>query len=142
MYSNNTLGATGRSLNIDDIERYITYDKTTFLHYGNEFAPKATNYPKIFEYEKTGAPGGTYGTKYGLSDQDSYITGRLSKSPLKGSWTYYTFSMSTSTMENQVYTTLFNCSSKTVLSSRCVGLGNDYVEFRLFSITREYCRCF
>ena len=142
MYSNSNIGATGRSLDIDDIERYMTYDKTTFLHYGNEFAPVATNYPKIFEYEKTGAPGGTYGSKYDLSDQDSYINGRLSKIPLKGSWTYYTFSMSTSTMEHQIYTTLFSCSTATVLSSRCVGLGNNYVEFRLFSITRKYCRCF
>ena len=40
MYSNNSLGATGRSLNIDDIEEYMTYDKTTYSNVWEDMAQK------------------------------------------------------------------------------------------------------
>ena len=58
MYSNSNIGATGRSLDIDDIERYMTYDKTTFLHYGNELHLWLPIILKYLNMKKTGAPGG------------------------------------------------------------------------------------
>ena len=122
MYSNETLGAVGRSLNIDDIERHMTYDKTTYQNYGQEDYPSNRIYPIIFEYEINAAPNGVYGNKYGPSDQDSYITGTataIGSADFKTITTYYEFDMSTSTMDNQIYVDLLSSSSKTWLASRC-----------------------
>ena len=129
MYSNNNLGATGRSLNIDDIERYMTYDKTSDLNYYKEYMPSNKDYPNIFELETTGAPNGTYGERYGLSDQDNYISGTTTgNSSFKGKKTYYTFEMSTSTMKNQMYVDLFNTSIYW-LASRCANYYSDVDRF-------------
>ena len=145
MYSNDSLGATGRSLNIDDIEEYMIYDKTTYSEpggrYGKEYSLPSlsgTYYPKIFIDEKTGAPNGTYGSKYGLSDQDSYITGTASgNESFKGIHTFYTFEMSTSTMDNQTYVDLFSSSTASWLASRCSNFGTAYIggEFAAFRMS-------
>ena len=51
MYSNEAFTATGRCLNIDDIEAVSTYIKTTYPNYGHEYS--ATNsYPSIYPDEK------------------------------------------------------------------------------------------
>ena len=136
MYSNSSLGATGRSLNIDDIEEYMTYNKNSYSKYGKEYDPVSTYYPKIFADEKTGAPYGTYGSKYGLSDQDSYVTGTASGSrSFKGKYTYYGFTMSTSTMDNQTYVDLFSSSTSAWLASRCVLFDIDWADFRMFYVS-------
>ena len=136
MYSNSSLGATGRSLNIDDIEDYMTYNKNSYSNYGNEYNPDNTYCPKIFVDEKTGAQNETYGSKYGLSDQDSYVTGTTGAD--KGKWTYYTFKMSTRTMKNQIYVDLFRSSTQVWLASRCVSYGyyieGDGFGFCMFSV--------
>ena len=132
MYSNSNLGVTGRSLNIDDIETHMTYDKTTYSRwgttpdYGKEYTATDDYYPKIFADEKTGAPNGKYGSKYDLSEQEEYVTGRVkvtSKYNMKGKFTYYTFTMSTSTMKNQTYVDLFSSSTQNWIASRCAGYG-------------------
>ena len=139
IYSNSLLGATGRSLNIDDIEKHMTYDKTSYTNgsykYGNEYSPSYRSYPVIYAEEKTGAPNGTYGTKYDLSEQDEPKTGRASGNELfKGKWTYYAFTMGTSTMKNEIYVELFSSTQRTWLASRCVDPHNDYAYFCLFYV--------
>ena len=131
MYSNSNLGVTGRSLNIDDIEAHMTYDKTTYSRwgttpdYGKEHTATDDYYPKIFADEKTGAPNGKYGSKYDLSEQEEYVTGRVRDTSrnMKGKFTYYTFTMSTSTMKNQTYVDLFSSSTQNWIASRCAGYG-------------------
>ena len=131
MYSNDSLGATGRSLNIDDIEKYSTNSGAS----QKEVSAPYNSYPIIFADEKTGAPNGTYGSKYGLSDQDSYVTGIGDAEELfKGKYTYYKFTMSTSTMTDLEHVELFNSSAIAWLSSRCVSIGGSLAEFRIFYV--------
>lgn len=148
MYSNSSLGATARSANIDDIEDYMTYDKTNYSTgeqygtYGNEYTPMARNYPSIFANEIMGAPNGTYGNNYDLSDQDEYITGTAiltGNSLFMGKQTYYSFTMSTSTMNNQTYVELFNDSYSYWLASRCVEYyaPSSYFYFDMFFVSGE-----
>ena len=136
MYSNSSLGAIGRSLNIDDIEKHMTYDKKNSLMYGDEYLPTYTTYPSIFAKELNGAPNGIYGTELDLSEQTEYIIEDTlqGNSQFKGKWTWYSFEMSTSTMQNQTYVDLFNCSTYTWLASRCVKLSLQTADFGLFYI--------
>ena len=135
MYSNSSLGATGRSLNIDDIEDYMTYNKNSYFDYGKEFSPRYKNYPTIFANELNGAPNGTYGTELDLSEQDEYITGILTgNSSFKGRKTYYYLTMSTSTMNNQTYADLFSSSTEEWLASRCSYYDDDKAAFDMFFV--------
>ena len=144
MYSNNNLGATGRSLNIDDIEKYMTYNKNSYIEdsyrYGNEYIPSRSYYPNIFAQEKTGAPEGKYGTKYGQSDQTEYITGvsEGTYGVFKGKWTYYTFTMSTSTMKNQIYVDLFSSTTMNWIASRCINYNANFGSWFYFRLFRVY----
>ncbi len=133
LYSNQNLSAVSRSLNIDDIEKYSTYDKTTYKDYGKEFKPSSSSHPKIFELEKTGALLGVYGTKYNLSEQDEYILSYSGRS-IQGKNTEYQFSMSTDTMKGEIYIQLFNSDKSTWLASRCAS-GDALVRFSMFFVS-------
>ena len=133
MYSNSNLGAIGRSLNIDDIEAYSTYEGASL----SEYTPSNTYYPNIFALELTGSINGTYGSRYDLSEQEDYITGSAQASTLRGKLTYYTFTMSTSTMKSQIYVDLFSSSTDTWLASRCVNLGSGAAFFEMFYVNNS-----
>ena len=137
MYSNNDLWTIGRHLNIDDIENYSNISGAPMVEYSvNEY----TYYPNIFEYEINGAPNGTYGTLYGSSNQDEYITGSSGGGyslSFKGKLTHYAFTMSTSTMQNQTYVDLFSSSIQSWLASRCVDYNNFWLTFNIFNITNN-----
>ena len=133
MYSNSNLGAIGRSLNIDDIEAYSTYEGASL----SEYTPSNTYYPNIFALELTGSINGTYGSRYDLSEQEEYITGSAQASTLRGKLTYYTFTMSTSTMKSQIYVDLFSSSTDTWLASRCVNLGSGAAFFEMFYVNNS-----
>ena len=148
MYSNDSLGATGRSIKMEDIERVSTYDKTTYrgsnYRYGDECDPLYTEYPNIFALEKTGAPNGTYGSKYDLSEQDEYVTGESEGDwTMKGKYTYYKFTMSTSTMKNQIYVELFRSDTEHWVATRCMQYNDPASVFAycMFSVERITCRC-
>ena len=133
MYSNSNLGAIGRSLNIDDIEAYSTYEGASL----SEYTPSNTYYPNIFALELTGSINGTYGSRYDLSEQEEYITGSARASTLRGKLTYYEFTMSTSTMKSQIYVDLFSSSTDTWLASRCVNLGSGAAFFEMFYVNNS-----
>ena len=138
MYSNSTLGATGRSLNIDYIEKYMTYDpkSDSTWGYGRVYNVDTgyTYYPKIFAQEKTGAPNGTYGTKYGQSEQTSYVTGTArGNSSFEMTSTIFAFGMSTSTMKNQTYVDVLSCSTQAWLASRFASFGGRVVSYGMFT---------
>ena len=150
MYSNSSLGATARSLNIDDIERVSTYDKSIYLdpdsnslNYEREYKAINSSYPKILKLEKTGAPGGVYGTELDLSDQVEYITGSSSTSNLRIKQTYYSYTMTTEYIDSE-YLEMFryqpgtstNFSQVYWLASRCVNYysSSGYSSFRIFFV--------
>ena len=148
MYSNESLGAVARSLDIDDIEKVSSYDKTTFSNvygeiYGLEYDISGDDhrYPNIFADEKTGAPNGVYGTRYDLSDQDNYVKGYTVsgyRSNTKGKLTYYTYTMSTSYM-NSTYLDMFTNSTNYWLATRCFRNETPGALFCLFLVSRFYC---
>ena len=132
MYSNGDW-ATGRSLNIDDIEKYSTYPRTISESTGMGWSKY---YPNIYAREINGAPNGIYGTEFDLSEQDEYFTGYSSgNSSFRGKGTYYQFDMSTSTMKNQVYVDLFSNSSSAWLASRCASLNGNPMSFYIFAVS-------
>ena len=93
MYSNSSLGATGRSIKIEDIEVHSSY---RIPNEGSTFTTTSDSrtYPLIFAKEEDGAPNGTYGTQYSASEQDEYITGTGDSSSIKGKANRYWFEMS------------------------------------------------
>ena len=135
MYSNSSLGATGRSLKIEDIESVSSFKGTDFSSdYGKEYSASSRYYPNIFAQEEGGAPNGTYGS-LGRSEQSSYVTGSSSGgSSFKGRETWYSYTMSSSYM-NQKYVTLFNCSPTSWLASRCVNFYSEAVGFLMFYVS-------
>ena len=149
MYSNSSLGVTGRSIKMEDIETLSKYNKKNSWYDGIRYEEEVESsssrdyYPKIFALEKTGAPGGKYGTKYGLSDQEEYITGYTrTSSRLYGKLTYYTYTLSTSYLnENQLEVLRYKPETTTNLSNywiatRCASYddSDEELEFRIFCL--------
>ena len=133
MYSNEAFTATGRCLNIDDIEAVSTYIKTTYPNYGHEYS--ATNsYPSIYPDEK--GSGNTEG--YNLSEQDRYYDSYSRGMDFTGTWTYYTYNISS--YVTTIYQNLIAPQSASTywLASRCVGYesSDDVLSFRLFVVER------
>ena len=130
MYSNSNLGATGKSCNIDYIEKISGYNGAS----NREYTPTDTYYPKIFAQEEKGAPEGKYGT-LGRSEQSDYITGYLigdsSDDSFKGKDTYYEYKMSTENME-QRYLEIFDSSINYWLASRCCSYSNIDIVYYIF----------
>ena len=127
MYSNNNLGAIGRSLNIDDIESVSSYNGATNTECIIEYA----QYPSIYDEEEGVNAGEGYGI-LGRSEQNSYRIGYLSTDKLKGKETEYSYTMSSNYM-SQAYVNLFKSSQTTWLASRCVH-DNNYLVFCMFYV--------
>ena len=134
MYSNSSLGAVARSVDIDDIEAVSSYNKNNYSNYGKEYSPSNKYYPNIFKDELTGSIDGRYGSLLGLSDQTDWVTGSTQATILGGKWTYYTYTMSTSYM-NQAYVELFKSSPAIWLASRCVDLDSNNAYVRMFFVS-------
>ena len=133
MYSNSSLGTTGRSLKIEDIESVSSYEEAS----NTEYSPSNRYYPNMFAQEEGGAPNGTYGS-LGRSEQSSYVTGNsYGNSSFKGRYTYYSYTMSSSYM-NQKYVTLFNCSPRSWLASRCVNYDYSVINGYWFHFSMFY----
>ncbi len=138
MYSNDSFGATGRSLNIDDIENVSSYDKTSDSDYGREYSPSNTYYPNIFADELTGSVNEIYGKDLDLSDQTKYVTGTSHATTLKGKCTYYSYNMSTSYMTATYYSMFVPENSTSYwLASRCIhyASGNSRFYFSMFYVS-------
>jgi len=145
MYSNSSLGAKARSLNMDDIEKYHTGSEAPTYE---EHTPSNKYYPAIFEVERWGSIDGNYKGSIeksqmptsgleGELQEDGYILQNSTKqaSTLKGKNTYYNFEMSSSNMRDQVYVDLFKITSiRQWLASRCVGFYSSYANFLVFYV--------
>ena len=134
MYSNSSLGAVARSVDIDDIEAVSSYNKNNYSNYGKEYSPSNKYYPNIFKDELTGSIDGRYGSLLGLSDQTDWVTGSTQATILGGKWTYYTYTMSTRYM-NSTYVNIFTNSNTYWLASRCVFFDRSSAAFNLFYVS-------
>ncbi len=141
MYSNSSLGATARSIKIEDTEKVSTYDKEIDEEYGYEQSVSNTYYPAIFADEKSGKVDGKYGTKYGQSDQTEYITtGSLHATTLAVIKNIYKYDMP-EYMES-IYVDIFSYKAGSteeiddcwIFASRCVDFNMDRSVFFSFFI--------
>ncbi len=131
MYSNNNIGAIGKSLNIDHIEKVSSYIGPSNTTYSSSYR----YYPNIFAQEEGGAPNGTYNGTLKRSEQASYVTGYSSgNSSFRGRDTSYSYTMSTSYM-SQSYIDLFKSNIENWLASRCTNMVySSGPFFQLYSI--------
>ena len=144
MYSNNALGATGRSLDLDDIIKYANIDSND-SYYGQELTPDRPrhSYPNIFAEEKTGIVDGVNGTKYGLSEQDRYITGTSNATSLRGIDTdpfYFDIDIDAdnSNFKSEIYIDLFAPDKTVWLASRSTTGTNTTISFMVDIISFVY----
>lgn len=138
-------GATGgRSLTIEDINQYSSYDKTTYKN----------------SYSSTRYYGGTKEYKSGdfykeIKDTNGNVTGyeeitteASSDSPITMTQTSYEYTASSYVLNTIIYNMLFNLSSNTSstksywLASRCVNFDSNYCSFAVCSVYKGSVRGF
>ena len=157
LYGNTSKGITARSLNIDDIEKYMKTEKLTdtrlytngVTQYGNQVSSAYTSnkyYPVIYAEEKLSVINGNKKTKgLGMSEQTNFIEknansatdGRLYAStsiqPYQTYWykdnSYMQTAFRTAEGEENYYNLLINTSKDYWLASRCVNAGSSYCNF-------------
>ena len=147
LYGNTSKGITARSLNIDDIEKYMLEAKLTEAHsytgaakYGNQVSSAYTSnkyYPVIYAEEKLSVINGNKKTTgLGMSEQTNFIEknannatdGRLNAStsmqPYQTYWnkdnSYMQTAFRTAEGGANYYNLLINTSKNYWLASRCV----------------------
>ena len=145
LYKNSNLGATGRSVNVDDINGLMGVTPSTTLNsnYGKEYTPSNKYCPNIFQYEKWVSINGIYTGSLGLSDQSSWYSGSEYISTLKGKYSYYNYTLSTYKETTTIQHALATGQTGNVgstshaaywLASRCVRLDSDRANSNLFYV--------
>ena len=147
MYSNNSLGATGRSLCREDIEHVSSFDYKSFEYpysdtgkYGGKGEYNQTNmdFPSIFKDELMVTVDGKAGTMYDLNEQNEpYITGTGTGNSIIAPQTNYNYLINSSYFtEHPIYVELFRYEPKSetnlsiyLLATRCINLGGDNIGF-------------
>ena len=136
LYSNSSIGATARSINLDDIEKISDYDPTggTYNTYTYGILSTITTdscryYPEIFADEKNCYVDDVEGTLYNRSEQDSYYTGySQAGTSILSPHNYYTYTFTQDYMDS-IYVELLS-------------YGNDSTSSYLdtyFLASRMYC---
>lgn len=166
MYSNNSLGAIGRNLNLEDIEKESSFDKTSYVNpnneqkYGDEgicfsrtddflLGVSRSPGPKISAYEETFETNGIKG-EYSLSEQEEYINeGEEDWYPglfkeyqeQKGKISFYEFQITQDTMNKPIYAELFSEDTDYWLSTRFygnLGYGINYISDNILNNLSSY----
>jgi len=163
LYGNTSKGITARSLNIDDIEKYMKTEKLTdtrlytngVTQYGNQVSSAYTsykNYPVIYAEEKLSVINGNKKTKgLGMSEQTNFIEkntnnatdGRLYAStsiqPYQTYWykdnSYMQTAFRTAEVGANYYNLLINTSRNYWLASRCVNTDSSSCNFNVRSVS-------
>ena len=158
LYGNTSKGIMARSLNIEDIEKYMSEAKLTEVHsftnaakYGNQVSSAYTSdkkYPVIYEEEKLSEINGNKKTTgLGMNEQANFIEknannatdGRLNAStsiqPYQTYWykenSYMQNAFRTAEEGANYYNLLINKSKNYWLASRCVDTGSSYCGFEM-----------
>ena len=156
LYGNASKGITARSLNIEDIEKYMLEEKLSEVHlyanatkYGNQVSSAYTSnkyYPVIYAEEKLSVINGNKKTKgLGMSEQTRFIektddgasNGFLNAStsiqPYQTYWpkdnSYMQTAFRTAEGGTNYYNLLINTSKNYWLASRCVNTGSSHCDF-------------
>ena len=160
LYGNTSKGITARSLNIDDIEKYMKEEVVKRLHkytkaarYGEQVSSAYTNnkyYPVIYAEEKLSVINGNKKTTgLGMSEQTSFIEknannatdGNLYASrsiqPYQTYWsedTYMPTAFRTAEGGANYYNLLINSSKYYWLASRCINTFKGLCRFSMRSV--------
>lgn len=155
LYGNTSKGITARSLNIDDIEKYMLEAKVAEAHdsttakYGNQLASAYTsnkNYPSIYAKENLSVINGNKKTDgLGMSEQSTFmektedgvtdgkITTATSIQPYQTYWykdnSFMQTAFRTAEGGENYYNLLINTSKNYWLASRCVGTDSGGCSF-------------
>ena len=156
LYGNTSKGITARSLNIEDIEKYMLEAKLTEAHsytnaakYGNQVSSAYTSskyYPVIYAEEKLSVINGNKKTTgLGMSEQtkfieknansatDGYLYASTSIQPYQTYWykdnSYMQTAFRTAEGGANYYNLLINTSRNYWLASRCVDTGSSNCNF-------------
>lgn len=157
LYGNTSKGITARSLNIEDIEKYMLEAKLTEAHlyanaakYGNQVSSAYTsykNYPVIYAEEKLSVINGNKKTTgLGMSEQttrfiektdggasNGFLNASTSIQPYQTYWykdnAYMQTAFRTAEGGANYYNLLINTSKNYWLASRCVSPGSSYCGF-------------
>ena len=162
LYGNTSKGITARSLNIEDIEKYMLEAKLTEAHlfanaakYGNQVSSAYTSskyYPVIYAEEKLSVINGNKKTTgLGMSEQTSFIekteggvsNGFLNAStsiqPYQTYWhkdnSYMQTAFRTAEGGENYYNLLINTSKNYWLASRCVDTDSSSCNFNVRSVS-------
>lgn len=122
---------------------YYNYDyksySNSYARYGEtkEFT-SYKRYPVLFAKEKAGCVDGVQGSELSLSEQTEPINGSTAKAnnSIKSTQTYWTKSLSPGNYINNTYYEFFS-GTRSFLSSRCVNIQNDYVEYGISVINKN-----
>lgn len=148
LYSNNSLGATARSLTIEDIEKGMNEAGLEYVHsyegtvaYGETktFTGSYAYYPNLYAQENGSGINTTTTKTDGIGQSDSYYTSpttetysQASTEGLTVTQTYYNRSMNNSYYKNSTFHNLIHGVSKYQwLASRCVKTGSPNAVFGL-----------
>ena len=143
LYGNTSKGITARSLNIDDIEKYMSDDKLAEVHqyqytsgggvkYGTQLSSAYTsnkNYPSIYAKENLSVINGNKKTDgLGMSEQSTFVE-KTDDGETDGKIT-------TATSETNYYDLLIPQGSSTYywLASRCVNTYSSGCDFGMLSV--------
>ena len=158
MYSNNSLGAIGRNLNLEDIEKESSFDKFSYVNPNNDqtYGDEETLFreenmapgPMVSAYEETIATNGIKG-EYSLSEQEEYIVGGNEQLPgvfedsqeQKGMISYYEFQITQDTMHQPIYAELFGADVDYWLSTRFYGnygYGINYISDNTLNLNSDF----
>ena len=159
MYSNNSLGAIGRNLNLEDIEKESSFDKFSYVNPNNDqtYGDEETLFreenmapgPMVSAYEETIATNGIKG-EYSLSEQEEYIYEEEADifpglfenlQEQKGMVTYYEFQITQDTMYKPIYAKLFSADTDYWLSTRFYGnysCGINYISDNSLNLANSF----
>lgn len=149
---NGTRVATGRSINVEDINAKTTFDPTTYTNYGTVFTPYVKQYPDIYAIELGSTAKGLNETTKLLNVSEgvekgkvnavgvteySVFTGTSTASTLYATQTWYSYKiedyLSTNLGINTSPAELLNVGTTGyLLASRCVGADNNSAYFSAF----------
>ena len=155
LYSNNSLGATARSLTIEDIEKGMNEAGLEYVHsyegtvaYGETktFTGSYAYYPNLYAQENGSGINTTTTKTDGIGQSDSYYTSpttetysQASTEGLTVTQTYYTRSMNNSYYKNSTfYSLIHGVSDYQWLASRYVDAYSPYAYFGLRFVTSSY----
>ena len=170
LYSNNSLGITARSINIEDFENIIKFlgneknfnaVKEKTVGYGKkssrEFIYDKTWYPSIYEQEKNSMIDGVTNNRQNALEfsegLDEVITDGIKKQSKISIWPYQTYYgtnnyETTSNLllnEDYKYSEILMPNGNTTnywIASRCIGYGDDGVHYDLRRMNNGFLRAF